>query len=1039
MKYLLSGVLLLFSFATFAADDSGEIKNCYPAKVFGAKYNNWSDADLKNNMDLEACSKFLKPEDERLETNSFYATKDDYRNQRGRLEELGNDVDNTIEYADEKNYFSELFLLLAFINGIPATAFIIVNIIATTKAGKVSEGVTGILRELLTSLAIINLSAILLFITIETTASWNFTTHKGAPIEDIKKFIKFDFSELSQTFEDSNSHLAYSMIYAGIIDASTSLYELKFNRGSDVEIDATLFGDKSNDNNPTIPVYTDYENECQKMSSYADVSSSSDVSIANFSFSRITTEAKLRSGGDTNNYDCTDHFGNKVYTSTVQSRTPEINKNWLSNTLNPDLGQDLNVTQGFSAMFNTAAGVVGEETEKITNTASQNTESIINELHFAEMAVKQSKKGKTEVDTKTTPAFKGLVKVIESNMGDNFDYKAIKGVSRIAYMGKEISKLQQYKFARIYGREFDESEFSSDVYKNGYFYLSKYIRKTSLLALEIACINNNDEAEKFFKRDKFAVKFNGQDKTSLAKHSLRFTDVSTLNCFKYENNTLIAGADKEDLFELEEEVENRTLAIVTWLKAMDIAAMNLILSNQQMNYDLIVDTLNSLDTTLSSSVNAHSMLADEKQKILKAFSIADDSYRVKQYQTYNTDVPSLYFNFAKHKKNAHLLTAEKQEDLAVSKGLPYYNLQWYFNILDKNNITEKNRKVTEAKGNLEAILALYCPITKKNGDCFTPLAQLNKVSFDKVFLFTGTMIAYKGIIDLGETACSNNISGGGSSAVFGAVVKGAGGAFICGVTSVLDGFNELFLSPAIDVGVGASIATFAATLSPVIIDALSPFYILLCVLVSVVVYCLVRAYEMTANVWRYVSSFKDGTIDEDIEAFDQLNDFKNSDKILKAIAYATIAPIVLVNIWLFLYLNPIIGGFLYDMGLVTVPTSAGSALFSWILQTIIFVVATFVLIKIILFLYNKGKEILNIQSSGSQSSNVLETAAITAVTMKAIDVSTTNVHKAGKFKEKAKQAAKYRKEERLKESSNPIPKKSFNLDKAVDKKDENIE
>ncbi|TEW56601.1 hypothetical protein E2R68_00765 [Psychromonas sp. RZ22] len=1040
MKYLLSGLLLIFSFTTFAVDDSGEIKNCYPAKQFGAKYGNWADADLKNNMDLEACSKFLKPTDERLETNSFFATKDDYRKQRTRLDELGNDTDRTIEYADEENIFSYYFLVLAFIYGIPSTAYTMTNLLAATKARKVLEGTTTTLREALSSLAIINLPFILLYITIETTASWNYTTHKGAPIEDLKEFINFDFSELSQTFNDSNAYLARSMIYAGVIDASTSLNEMTRKRGSSIEIDATLLGDKSNDNNPSIATYTDYESECQKMSSYADVSSESSVSIANFSFNRITTEASLRSGGDSNNYNCTDHFGKTSATLTVHSRTPQITKNWLSNTLNTDLGQELNFTQGFSAMFDKAAGIVGEENEKITNTASQNTESIINELHFAEMAVKQSKKGSVEVDTKTTIAFKSLVKVIQSNMGDNFNYRAIDGISRIDDIAKETIKLQQYKYARIYGREIEESEFSSNVYKNGYFYLSQYIRETSLLVLELDCMNTGGQEEKFLFRKDFAEKFNDQDKNSLAKHSLHFANVSPLHCYKYKNNILTEAADPEDRFDIEEEVENRTLAIVTWLKAMDVAGMNLILSNQQMNYDLIVDTLNSLDTTISSSVDAHSMLVNEKQKILKAFSIANDTYRVQKHQSYNTDIPSLYYNFGKYSKNVHLLTPQIQAEIAISKGLPYYDLKWYFDILKENNITEKSRQVTEAKGNLESILTLKCAVTREDGSCYTGLAQLNKASFDKAFTFTTTMIAYKSLIDLGETACSSgNISEGGASAVFGVAMK-AGGAFVCGAASLLDGFNEIFVSPAIDFGVVGTISTFTATLSPMLIDVISPFYVLLFLLVNITVYCIVRSYEMAANIWRYGSSFKDGTVEESIESFNQLNDFKYSGKVLKAISYSTVAPLVLVNIWLFLYLNPIIGGFLFDMGVVTIPTDAGSALFTWILQALIFLIATYVLtLKIIPFLYSKGKDIFNIQSNSSQSSDVLDTAILTAVVMKGAEVTTTTRNKVSNVKEKAKRSAKSKKEEISKKPSNPIPTKSFNVDKDVAKNDKNIE
>ncbi|SGZ15674.1 hypothetical protein [Moritella viscosa] len=1036
MKYLLSGLLLIFSFTTFASDDSGEIKNCYPAKQFGAKYGNWADADLKNNMDLEACSKFLKPQDERLSTNSFYATKDDYRNQRTRLDELGNDTDRTIEHADDENIFSYYFLVLAMIYGFASIGYIMTNLLAAGKSGKVSDGATSTVREVLTSSGIVNLPFILLYITIETTASWNFMTHKGAPIEDLKEFINFDFSELSQTFHDSNAHLADSMIYAVMIDTATSLNEMTHSRISGVKIDATVFGDKSNDNKPSIASYNDYESECMKMSSYADVSSESSLSIANFSFNRITTEAKLRSGGDTNNYNCIENFDGVSKTVTVFSRIPEITKNWLGDSLDADLGQELNFTQGFSAMFNKAAGAVGEENEKITNTASQYTESIINELHFAELAVKQSKESNVEIDTKTTSAFKGLVKLIESNMGDNFAYEEIEGISRIDYIAKDTSKLQQYKYARIYGREFDESEFSSDVYKNGYFYLSQYIRKTSLLALELDCINTDGQEEQFLKRKNFAEQFNSQGKNSLAKNSLYFAEVSPLHCYKYENGILTEGANPEDRFDIEEEIENRTLAIITWLKAMDTAGMNLILSNQQMNYDLIVDTLNSLDTTISSSVDAHSMLVNEKQKILKAFSVANDSYRVQKHQSYNTEVPSLYYNFGKHYENVHLLTAEKQAKKALSKGLPYYDLKWYFDILDSNNITEKNRQVTEAKGNLASILTLNCQITRKDGSCFTPLAQLNQVSLDKSFLFTTTMIAYKGLIDLGEAGCaSGNISDGGASAVFGTVLKGAGGAFVCGAVNLIDGFNEIFVSPAIDFGMVGTTASFATTLTPVLIDAVSPFYVLLFLLVNITLYCLVRSYEMSVNVFKYLSSFKDGTTEESIEAFEQLNDFRNSDKILKAIAYATVAPLVLVYIWFFFYLSPVIGGFLYDMGLVTIPSDAGSALFSWILQALIFIVATYVLtFKIIPHLYSKGKDIFNIQSSSSQSSNVLDTALVTAVGMKAMEVSTTAKNKVSNVTKKAKKAAKYKKEESLKESSNPIPTKSFNVNKSVNTK-----
>lgn len=900
MKHLLIIILTLASLTANAVPEGGGETECVPSYHLTQKQGNMTTADL--GMVLIPCDGVL---DARAVISNLdqFATKNDIRFFKPMIEKMTHEYQMIEDAMSETNSLTLLFYYLSWISASCISIFIIVLAIASYNNKEISKGVKILFIVGIALLGSANITKIQTYATLKTLGELGKMNYKESDIDTYNEVRNADFSKLVSASSKSNSKILTALKYNSIQNVVTA-YHLKETMGGILDIDATLLGDESDVYRPTEGEFRYYQEHCEQ-TNFGMTDKEFSFLIANFNFSNIPNAGHLLSGGDTSEYNCSDHYGKLTNAISVSSRAIEATDRFMLGLFGSDMGKQLNWLDSLKASFNGTAGGANLVLEKTAEIASKGVDVISPQIQLALDAVKATK---TEYDAKDTVAYRALIESQKSRMGNVYDNNKIKDMSVMQEVALNYIQSQLYKSASIFGHspeDGEELDFIEDKFAIGFYYISSFLDDTSKLVLERDCIKTDSKNHPF--RVKYATYYNAIENDTPHHTTGKFGGISGAHCYKYKGK-LIAGGNPADLPSITKEIDQRDLALRIFMESFDQASMELIMAKEGLNDDLLVDFLNTLDTTFQSTSDSYLVLTQLKQELIQIFNAVDDSFSVKYHTEEiieDINYPATYYNFNKFYDNVY---QQDLDQIAKSSGLRFFDLQDYFNTDIKSYLDSEDSKAIEAEGVIQALLTPKCPVIDENGDCRSNIIQILKQNYETMFAVAEGLTIYKFSIDLVDGGCNafQSIGSGSGTLKMGSAKGGPWVMAFCGLAGGLDSVNEFIVSPAITISwvlvlgtqIGLLIPSFADIF--VLVISFTQFYI------PMIIIPLMFSFEICRNIVFYLSDVSDK------EAFNRLTDFKATIGGIKVFAWGVIGTLLAGRLAIWLYTSEGLGGGIFD-------------------------------------------------------------------------------------------------------------------------------
>ncbi len=901
---------------TNANADSGEIQDCIPAPQFTQKINNFSKVDLDSYSSFMPCSDVTNA-DKVIANIEAFATKDNVKLIDGYIKNRTHRYQDIEDAMPEVNHNQTFIQWCAIIfSGFVAIFFTIIAIVSFTKKETMKGGLHLVFAGLLCSF-IYNFAYILTFVFVWFDGWMNYISLENAAFDDFEAVRDANFEDIAPALNQNNALLYASIQMTSVRNEVTKQHLRKKLFGTRMTLDATIMGDESNTKWPTFEEYNDYRKHCEKLDR-AETNSELKIHVMNLSFSYVPVTAEMKTGGNTSEWNCSDHYGWEETTAFNHSKTPTTITRFLEGLIEPDMATDLNVTQEVKAAFDKKAGEANLLLEKVSEKASENVQLVESELQLALAAIKDADADENNSDPQKTSSYETLEASHTMRMGDIFNF-SIDNMSSIDQITLSAVAAQQFKNATLAGYKptnGSEIDYIDDKYEIGYYYLFQFVDETSRMALEKECIRTdgqNGSGNRYQDRDKYATLYNSYKDEPL--HTLgTFGGVSEPHCYKFVGDKLVAGANPADLKSLEKEIEQRNRAVMLWLTAMDNASTKLILDKPELNDDLLVDFLNTLDTSFQSSVDTHLVFTDLKQKLMQSFNTVSDSFYAEFTSNAlgelykDTNQPQVYFNFEKFYTYSQLHDNEGNLDLGTiitSRGLKHFDLSEYFKdtayALDELEIERK----LEAKGNMSEMIKPICPVYDSTGkDCEANAIQIVSGLEQQFKQTTIYLAAFKIGATAGAELCKlTSVDVGGGMKMSRA---GVFGQALCSFMYAADAIDNTIVTPTLAL-VGAITAGLKISLLlPSLVDLYLLFIFAIYGLVLFVVFIPLTIFLMIRNVFVLFTNYDE----EDV--LDKVMNFDKSVKLVKGFIISILV-LLISAVLFFVLLTGSYAGAIYDM------------------------------------------------------------------------------------------------------------------------------
>ncbi len=897
----------LMLLTTNANADSGEIKDCVPASQLTQKIHNFNKIDLGNYSSFMPCS-YVTNANKVIDNIEAFATKDNVRYIKGYLINGTHRYQEIEDAVPEENH-NQTFIqwCTVIFSALVAIFFTIVSLVSFIKKETMKGSLHLVFSALLCSL-IYNFGYVLTFIFVWLDGWMNYISLQNAAFDDFEAVRNANFKDIAPALNQNNALLYASVQMTSVKNEATKQHLRRSLFGKRLELDATVMGDEENTNLPTFEEYNNYRKHCEQLDR-AETDSDFKLHIMNLDFSYIPVVGEMHSGGDTSEWNCSDHFGKEVITAFNHSKTPITITRFLEGLIEPDMAADLNIVQKAKVAFDKKVGKANLLLEKVSEVASENVQLVESQLLLALAAIKDADADANNSDPQETSSYKTLEASHTMRMGDIFNF-SIEGMSSIDQITLSAVAAQQFKSATLAGykpNNGSEIDYISDKYETGYYYLFDFVDETSRMALEKDCIRTdgyNGSGNRFNDRNEYATLYNSYTDEPL--HTLgTFGGQSETHCFKFVGDKLVAGANPKDLKSLEKEIEQRNRAVMLWLTAMDNASTKLILDKPDLNDELLVDFLNTLDTSFQSTVDTHLVFTDLKQKLMQSFNTVADSFYAdfasdNLYQ--ETSKPQVYFNFEKFYQNVE---QQDLDSIIISKGLNHYDLSEYFKdtgyALDELEIERK----LEAKGNIAEMLRPKCPVYDSTGTkCKANTPQLVSGLTQQFLQATIYLAAFKTGATAGAEICdltSVDVGGGMKMSKGGLVGQG-----ICAIMYGADAIDNTIVTPSLALTGAITVGLKVSSLLPSVGDLYVFFLLPLIGFVFLLVFIPLTVLLMIRNIIVLVTNY-----DEE-DALDKLMNFDKSVKLLKSFCISILVLLLLTALF-FHFLTASYAGAIYDL------------------------------------------------------------------------------------------------------------------------------
>ena len=868
--------ILSFNFANAAALNED---NCLQPAQVAAKIGNFTSADEGSSSTLKACSPFILKQD--LILNSNLEQIGDLKTIskfEKYLTSLGNDFSNTIKSISEKEG------LLDYANAVmlyvlpPLFTFFLLafSLYTLTSRSFSNESFLKLLSVGVIGLALLNMKYIAVLASVLNVSFFRFNAYNNSDFETLNDSRDYDIYKLLPESSENSLSLAASLL---LYETQNKIYENKMLEkyyGQNYTYIPLPFTKSIFDNkNPTIKEFNDFFNECKK-TNFLESKKDINISFAKFNISRLTTTINMRSGGETENYNCEKLFGRSVNTVVLHNPISNIIKNFANN-LDGKIGDDVGVIDSIEvSLFDKVSGTITDELEQIERLSSKAAPNLYDEITLSLFAIKESKK--KNIDVYDTRYGEALFKMIDTNFANSFDFKQLESISTQENLVYQAIKLSQFNTTQIAGVSDVYDDIVEDKKVFGYDYLKPFIEKTVELNLRLNCAVMN--GQDFDERLKFATAFNNVDQNTKLKNAGTYAFDPA--CFeRFESGILKAEGAKDSIEDLKIEVANRVEAISFLFDIKLKTGFYNIFSKSEVNDQLVLDILNTFTADASGLVNSFTATESLKSKLVKATEAIKAAYEFEYLTNIDTTQPQTYFNY--HRAGNEFNIGEADEELKL------YDFSNFFNKPFKN-LNDKITDSTDAsKTYLGDLFYNECKLKNSLGICQTTLladiskgfednkAMLFKLSAAK-FAITGIKnikaslsIKNKNKNDKNNDINLGNIAGKSPFAKIGSIA-------IDGILSLAD----MLITPIYYVSMLMTIAAGVVLLIPFAIDVYMSFSTTLQILIPFLLITFLYATTIAFNM--ITSPFYLSNEDKNKAALDKLLDFKKvHDLIIRSI------------------------------------------------------------------------------------------------------------------------------------------------------------
>ncbi|MGC3833556.1 hypothetical protein ACPSKX_04340 [Moritella viscosa] len=155
---------------------------------------------------------------------------------------------------------------------------------------------------------IYNFGYVLTFIFVWLDGWMNYISLQNAAFDDFEAVRNANFKDIAPALNQNNALLYASVQMTSVKNEATKQHLRRSLFGKRLELDATVMGDEENTNLPTFEEYNNYRKHCEQLDR-AETDSDFKLHIMNLDFSYIPVVGEMHSGGDTSEWNCSDHFG----------------------------------------------------------------------------------------------------------------------------------------------------------------------------------------------------------------------------------------------------------------------------------------------------------------------------------------------------------------------------------------------------------------------------------------------------------------------------------------------------------------------------------------------------------------------------------------------------------------------------------------------------------------------------------------------------------------------------------------------------------
>ncbi|KXZ35098.1 hypothetical protein A0H77_19570 [Vibrio alginolyticus] len=795
---IMLSLTILFSINSFADQNV----QCVSSQQMANMVGNFDKGKM-----VEACNGWLQKYDPKfMFWSGFVLTSDDILEHKDYLTKKGLDVDQAVKNFKDRIYAFGLtsihFTTFFFV------VFIIAGIVAMNRSGsnksEQSKNNFYIVGSFLSIIlfTVINFSSFRVYLIAETVGLHNkliWESHDFESLELLNKNVVK--AKTSGTANQINKSLA-SALHQDALQTQVKenlIYERMF--GADIELDNNSWGKVGKYDLTGLQALT-FSNECLS-TKRAEMDYDSEwnfTSLVDFDLDvavMMPESIAISSGGSTSNLECEKGYYGYPYTSTeIHGAFANATTRVFTNQFQSDMAASTSLPSDLKSTFNATLGKAQKIMEKLAENGSNANLQSEGFLLQSLAAVKQANKQNIAIEK--TEMYSKMVAMHEGLIGDEILFKDLEDFSAnqaliLTRLGGEV-----YKFSLLSGFCHSENKITGEC-ENGYKPIEEFTKETSRLVIQYNIALAKAPLDYTFAIDR-ASTFNQLDLSHQNEDYAKLTGVHHLGEFDLDFDgsrpALVAKANPDQLKEMQQEIIDRKLALITFLNVVDEAVYKIAEKNQGDYVDkIIAKTFSEATPTFQSVLKLDKNLINTINQFNNILNTYEDVYSINK-ETWDFTQPQTYFPYAAMIKNPD---EEKIKIFNNQNDLKVYDASMLFDtstIAKINSVSIKDIDYLKLLGIddlIDTFVVGECTLKTETGKCNMSPNQLNYTFNDQLtYALVSLSSASMGLesFELFSEATGSLTKIGKGTGKFGDLIAGVGKLLKGAVGGIINSIQE---------------------------------------------------------------------------------------------------------------------------------------------------------------------------------------------------------------------------------------------------------